>query len=648
MGVYSLPDGKGGQVNYNFDMGSKKVLGPNGEELTTFQRYPNGQFGIVVPKSPENPNGGTLYLNPTTGVITSAETGITLQGSYAYGSDEQKTVSEGPPGNNTAPATAPASGNAPAAPTPTPAPVPTGNNNSAYIQYDLSFTDPNTNQPVKWNLMSDGTVSVNGIPTYRWTRDSAGEYYFTDNKGNPTADYINGNIVFPSPKSSTANLPFNPSDTKETVSFDSGGEHYDWAIKKDNTVWDNATNKQIGTYANGHFSVTMPDDKIHQVDWEEGSNTLDIIGDNRGNATNVISKPDDVVGTITAPDTGAKWIFHTDGDVTVNGNSVGKFTDDGTGNLSLYDSNGTPYGTYNKGTGIYTAPASPAPEASGSVASTGDTWSYTDANGNTHYYYFNPTTQTISDSNGKTIGKYTTDPDTGAINISGLDGTSVGKIDPDTGTITWTNGSSPTQGSYSGSGLTIPKHLPITSNETSKQNQTNNTTGTTTQNTNQKQTSGIDWSSPVAKAALPQILQQMQQLPGLAKTAGTKAQDIYKKDMVQAMSPAELQGALNSLAGKGMVNSTVGQNTLANTEDLAAKNIGNKAFNASLANTEEQMKVPQILSGITSRLGNRATGTTGTNTTNEDITNTLSRENDINKIIQDPERRFKLITSLMT
>jgi hypothetical protein len=147
------------------------------------------------------------------------------------------------------------------------------------------------------------------------------------------------------------------------------------------------------------------------------------------------------------------------------------------------------------------------------------------------------------------------------------------------------------------------------------------TTTTATASEQTASTSGIDWDSPVARDLLGSIVSSAQELPGLAETAGTQAQDYYTNLMKRAMGPQNFQGYLNALSGRGVLGSSMTENTMATAATDAARAVADKAFEASLANTQKRMEVPGILSGLVGNLGGSRTTSSGGRQATTTVTN---------------------------
>ena len=110
--------------------------------------------------------------------------------------------------------------------------------------------------------------------------------------------------------------------------------------------------------------------------------------------------------------------------------------------------------------------------------------------------------------------------------------------------------------------------------------------------------SGINWDSPFMKQLYPTITKAAADLPGLAASMGDTIQGQYSNLMRQGMGPNAFTGTLNSLAGRGMLNSNIASNAIASTGQGIAQNIGNQAFNSMLAGQNAQMQVPGLLAQL--------------------------------------------------
>ncbi len=137
---------------------------------------------------------------------------------------------------------------------------------------------------------------------------------------------------------------------------------------------------------------------------------------------------------------------------------------------------------------------------------------------------------------------------------------------------------------------------------------------TTTSTGSSSSRSGINWDNPLNKAILPNLIGAGQGLQGYVDTLGAGLQDKYANQMRRAFSPENFQGVLNSLSNRGMLNSTIAENTLAKGSNLAAKTIADQAFEANIAQAQNQMAVPGILANIAS-LGQQTTSDSKTSST---------------------------------
>ena len=127
--------------------------------------------------------------------------------------------------------------------------------------------------------------------------------------------------------------------------------------------------------------------------------------------------------------------------------------------------------------------------------------------------------------------------------------------------------------------------------------------------------SGINWDNPLNKAVLPSLTNAATGLQGKVDLMGTQLRDMYANDMRRAMNPNNFQGVLNSLSNRGMLNSSVAENALSKAGNIAARSIADKAFDANIAQTQRQLEVPSILSGI-AQLGNESVSSSESNSSN--------------------------------
>lgn len=336
-------------------------------------------------------------------------------------------------------------------------------------------------------------------------------------------------------------------------------------------------------------------------------------------------------GSFTYGDTTYQMV--SDGSVIqlwTGGNQVGYATPGQDGFYNLYTMDNTPACTVNLQTGaVMGADGSPqgsvsavngesfAPPSGGvDTSQYKGTITITKPDGSTQTGYMTNDGRIVDDK-GTTLLQYR---QTGNYDYELLDlqGNVTGNYNTQSGQVTFADGSTG-QANYTPTGIDVP---PYGESEI-----------TTTGTRDETMTTGIDWGSPVASALLPSITESALALPELAKTAGTQAQEKYTNLMNQAMGPQAFQGYLNQLASRGMLDSSVTEGVLSRAGQGIMQDIGNKAFDASLAGTQAQMQVPGYLGSLTSSLG----GTAGTTTGTQEET----------KKIKDPYAPFRTYVSLM-
>jgi len=110
--------------------------------------------------------------------------------------------------------------------------------------------------------------------------------------------------------------------------------------------------------------------------------------------------------------------------------------------------------------------------------------------------------------------------------------------------------------------------------------------------------SGINFQSPVTAAIMPDLIRSGQNLQGNVDAMGGRLQDLYANQMRRAFDPNNFQGLLNRLSNRGVMDSSIAENTLAQAGSMASKAIADKAFESNLAQSQAQLQVPNILAGI--------------------------------------------------
>jgi hypothetical protein len=116
--------------------------------------------------------------------------------------------------------------------------------------------------------------------------------------------------------------------------------------------------------------------------------------------------------------------------------------------------------------------------------------------------------------------------------------------------------------------------------------------------------SGVNWQGPLAGSILDQLVSASQQVPGLAEQIPDELASYYDQTMQNALGPQAFQGTLNNLAERGMLDSSVASDAMAQTASDLIRDIGDKAYQSQLAGLRTQMDVPSILGEIAG-LGDR-------------------------------------------
>ena len=152
---------------------------------------------------------------------------------------------------------------------------------------------------------------------------------------------------------------------------------------------------------------------------------------------------------------------------------------------------------------------------------------------------------------------------------------------------------------------------------------------------------GIDWSSPIAGGLQGTMLEQAQALPGYAAGMQGAITDQYSTMMRQGYYPA-LQAAMNQLAAKGMLSSSVAGDVLTQTQGNINKDIQDKAYQALVAGEQAKMGVPGTLSGIIGQLGSVSTGTSSSVSESATAGTSLS-----GSLYENPLAPYELMASML-
>jgi|GEM_PF-3101908 len=129
---------------------------------------------------------------------------------------------------------------------------------------------------------------------------------------------------------------------------------------------------------------------------------------------------------------------------------------------------------------------------------------------------------------------------------------------------------------------------------------------TTTSSTLSK--AAINWGAPVVSEVAPILTNVAKRLPSVAKNIGQILQQRYSNLMRQALQPEAFQGTLNTLASKGLLNSSIAGTALGATAKGIATDIANKAYESALQSELAKMQVPSALADIVG-LGKETTST---------------------------------------
>ena len=120
---------------------------------------------------------------------------------------------------------------------------------------------------------------------------------------------------------------------------------------------------------------------------------------------------------------------------------------------------------------------------------------------------------------------------------------------------------------------------------------------------------GINWGSPVASALQGIMVNQGTALPGVANNLASNVGAQYENILNQNLGPA-MQAAMNSLAARNMVNSSVGSDTMAQVGRALSQDAADKSFQALINQEMAKLQVPGQLSNIISQLGAEQMGST--------------------------------------
>ena len=122
--------------------------------------------------------------------------------------------------------------------------------------------------------------------------------------------------------------------------------------------------------------------------------------------------------------------------------------------------------------------------------------------------------------------------------------------------------------------------------------------------------SGINWNSQFMKQLSPMLTQSAAGAVSSVGNMGQELQGKYGNMMRQSMAPDAFQGTLNSLAGRGMLNSKVASDSMATAGRGVAQDIGNQYFNSMLGQYDAQMKLPAYLAQL-AQLGQESRSASG-------------------------------------
>ena len=118
------------------------------------------------------------------------------------------------------------------------------------------------------------------------------------------------------------------------------------------------------------------------------------------------------------------------------------------------------------------------------------------------------------------------------------------------------------------------------------------------QGSSQSSNSGINWNTPFMQSLLPQLQSSAANLRGDIEGMGQTLQDQYANLMRRGMGPEAFQGTLNSLANRGMLNSSVAGDSMAGVQKGTARMIADQQFNSMLAQQQALQNIPNILANL--------------------------------------------------
>lgn len=305
----------------------------------------------------------------------------------------------------------------------------------------------------------------------------------------------------------------------------------------------------------------MTSDQIYKI----GSITIeDKVHDLMSNGTLVYNE--DIVGYVVSDVNGGYNIYNDAGVYTYNMSPNGSTTSfDGTTQ------------TWNAAPVIL-----PVNDYMGSVATS-------NPDGTTSTVHLGSNGQVFSNSN-EVIGTFR-QTDTNDYEIYNLEGGLDGSLNTQNGSYTKLDGDVVSAG-YKPTGYNIPTIAPRTLSQT--------------------QTQGLDYNNEYVQALAPQLAEQAAGLSERIDEGVEQAQDYYQNQMNRAMGPQAFQGTLNTLAGRNVLDSSVAEGALMQTQQQTAQAIADKAYQAALAGTQLQMDVPGKVGGVLGQLGGQTTEVTQT------------------------------------
>ena len=232
-------------------------------------------------------------------------------------------------------------------------------NGKQYTLYDDNQFHDSSGTPTGIYVTGDGRLTDSSGTTNYGSWDAAGNVIITDpNTGKSVQGKWNNSSTKGNGGSTNTFTPtqitWQPNNAYESMAFNWKGNKCDWTLLNNNTVIDNTSGKQVGTWDRQYgLHVTMPDGRVHHINWK-ANGQIDVTGDNLGSFAPTIVDLSNIKGYALDENGNKSLVFYKDGSIKDQGNNlVGKYNTNKDGRLAISFADGTSAGIYDPKAGTY-------------------------------------------------------------------------------------------------------------------------------------------------------------------------------------------------------------------------------------------------------------------------------------------------------